>query len=220
MNRIITTRIQLAACLSLALLAATTATAQPLLPLTAGTDGGVWIAAWGDGTTSCTPLGTTPPISTCDLPWSFVHPRSAIAQFHMDGGFTMLLPYPHSAAMWPCCGGGPAMQNFAGLVLSDFAGKWSRTGMGAGGSPTGDIQLNLISAVGISDFTATVSPQWGGIPVHDFGFLKVLATLKFDSKTNVLSGPFQYTLVDLNGKALFQFGGTLTMHSLIPPVPL
>jgi hypothetical protein len=173
--------------------------------------GGIWVVSWGDGASSCNTLKTTPPISTCDLPWSFTQPRNVLAQVDGSGsGVAILLPavrslpinyQPSNTAAWPCCG-------WPGLVLSNFGGQWSK------GSATGSLQLTLLSSLAVSNYGGTFTP-WGGIPLEDFGFLKVFATLVPDSTGVVMSGAFQYTLTDPKGNTLYQGGGTLSMRRAI-----
>src|SRR5581483_6833690 len=134
-------------------------------------------------------------------------------QFHADGTAGLLLPAIHVISPTPLVA--DVSQHPGALSLSDFAGKWSRAGMSMGGNPAGDISLVLVSSIAVTNWAGPiVSPQWSGFPVQPFGYLKLTAVLKFDSKAAEFSGPLQYTVNDMNGKTLFAFTATVRLASV------
>ncbi len=196
MNHFLTPRRSGIAVLALCLIATTTpAIAEPAAG--GAGNGTVWLATFSpnQNTPDCTPLSTTPPITTCDLPWSAGHARSAIAQFNGTGGqpretVTIILPFIRDYT-------GP-IQNYNAprLLVSDFAGSATSSEKG--------LVLNVVSVLAVA-VPAGYSCCSGG----DFGSLVLNSMLTESAGT--FSGPFVYSLLDRNGKPVFQGTGTLTL---------
>ena len=169
------------------------------------TDGGIWLATITPDSKSfagCTVITSGKvSVSSCDLPFSPVHSKTAIISWGAGtSDAKMLLP---AVRDW----GGPITvdSTSAHLLFSDFAGKRIQSGKG--------FLLPFISTVSVANPAAQQS-QWGGIPTEDFGVLGYTGTTA-PLPDGTLAGTFTMTLTDMNGKVLFQTSGTLVLRPML-----